>query len=301
MAASRLLIINGDDFGASAAVNEAILRAHRGGVLTSASLMVNGAAFAEAVRIARENPTLGVGIHLSLVRSAAALSRHEAPGLVDAAGNLPENPVAAGLRFFFDRRLRISLTREIEAQIRKFLATGLVPTHLDGHLHLQVHPTVFSLLVPLARKYGIAALRLPRESLRVNLRLDPAQRAYKISHALIYGGLCRHARRRLRGGNLLYPDHFFGLLASGRMGEDYLLGALDRLAPGVTEIGLHPALDVPEELARWASSYHYRQELQALLSPRLAEKIHDLGLHLGNYRDLVAGSFAAAPTASPLR
>jgi len=54
------LIVNADDFGGSASINEAVIRAHYDGILTSASLMVNEPGFAEAVKLARENPTLGV-------------------------------------------------------------------------------------------------------------------------------------------------------------------------------------------------------------------------------------------------
>src|SRR6266705_6008158 len=64
---ARRLIVNADDFGRSHSINEAVIRAHKEGILTSASLMVNEPAFEEAVELAKANPTLGVGLHLTLL------------------------------------------------------------------------------------------------------------------------------------------------------------------------------------------------------------------------------------------
>src|SRR5438067_12769786 len=84
---ARRLIVNADDFGMSEAVNEAIIRAHRQGVLTSASLMVTGEAAAQAVQLAKENPGLAVGLHLVAVMGRSVLPQSEIPTLVDAAQN----------------------------------------------------------------------------------------------------------------------------------------------------------------------------------------------------------------------
>ena len=99
--AVRRLIVNADDFGRSPSINEAVIRAHREGILTAASLMVNGEAADEAVELARQNPRLGVGLHISLVCGASALKPGEIPGLVDARSDFTDKPVLAGLRYFF--------------------------------------------------------------------------------------------------------------------------------------------------------------------------------------------------------
>jgi hopanoid biosynthesis associated protein HpnK len=281
-----VLIVTGDDFGISRAVNEGIIQAHCEGILTSASLMVNGGAFPEAVSMAKNHPRLAVGIHLSLLRSKTTLLPEEIPKLVDRAGNFPDQPILAGLRFFFDRSIRTQLEMESDAQIRKFLAAGLVPSHIDGHLHLHVHPVIVDILVRLARKYSIPALRLPRESLLVNLRLDSRNLLRSSAYFLIYSCLCRRAERKFHSGGRIFPDRFFGLMASGRMNESYLLGLMDRLEPGVTEVGMHPAVSLPGELERWAPHYHSQEELQALISPRVKEKVVVRGIRLANYFDL---------------
>src|SRR5580658_1696400 len=94
----RRLIVNADDFGRSQSINLAVLRAYREGILTTASLMVNEPAADEAVRLARENPKLGVGLHLALVCGAAALPRERIPDLTGLDGRFSDNPAAAGWR-----------------------------------------------------------------------------------------------------------------------------------------------------------------------------------------------------------
>src|SRR5262245_22529761 len=89
---SRRLLWNADDFGLSASVNEAVIRAHREGILTSASLMVNEPGFEEAVHLARENPRLGVGLHLTLLFGHSALPQERIPGLVNASREFTNSP-----------------------------------------------------------------------------------------------------------------------------------------------------------------------------------------------------------------
>src|SRR6188508_2113692 len=111
--APRRLIVNADDFGLNTATNQAVIRAHREGILTTASLMVNEPGFEEAVALAKENPNLGVGLHLTLLCGRPALGREKIPGLVNEFGEFTNNPVAAGMRYYFRRELRAQLEAEI--------------------------------------------------------------------------------------------------------------------------------------------------------------------------------------------
>src|SRR6266700_580709 len=106
MAAARRLIVNADDFGRSSSINQAVIRAHREGVLTSASLMVNEPGFEEAVHMARENPSLGVGLHLTLLCGHSALGPDKIPGMVNASREFSDSPARVGWRYFFDGSLR---------------------------------------------------------------------------------------------------------------------------------------------------------------------------------------------------
>src|SRR5262245_57838012 len=105
MSPVRRLIVNADDFGRSHSINQAVVRAHREGILTTASLMVNGEAAEDAIKLARQNPRLGLGLHVSLVCGSSALSPGAIPGLVDAAGQFSTHSVASGLRYFLRLKL----------------------------------------------------------------------------------------------------------------------------------------------------------------------------------------------------
>ena len=97
----RRLIVNADDFGRSDSINQAVVRAHREGMLTSASLMVNGEAFDDAVRLARQNSKLGVGLHLALAGATSTLPTKEIPGLVNQQCEFSNNAVGTGSRVLF--------------------------------------------------------------------------------------------------------------------------------------------------------------------------------------------------------
>ena len=284
--AGKYLIVSGDDFGSSSVVNAGIIRAHCDGILTSASLMVSGTAFDEAVALAKAHPRLGVGIHIGLTRAAATGSPGDLVHLVDSKGNLPEHPVFAGFQYFFNEKIKPQLETEIEAQIRKFLAAGLTPSHIDGHLHFHVHPAVLRILLRLAKKYAIPAFRLPREPLGINLKADRGHHGSKFIHSVIYRWLCRNAEKKLRALNFVFPVRFFGLLACGRMDESYLLEVIESIGPGVTEIGMHPAVEVPPELKKWAPNYRYVEEMNALMSCRVKQKIQSRGIQLSSYHRL---------------
>lgn len=274
MSPSRRLIVNADDFGASPAINAAVLQAHREGILTSASLMVTGAAFEEAVAIARDNPRLGVGLHLTLVCGRPALPVEQVPGLVDATGAFDSNPTRAGLRWFFRPGLHPQLEAEIRSQFERFAATGLGLDHINGHLNTHLHPVVLGILLEHARAWGIRHLRLTRDPLRLNARLVGGAWGYRLSHALIFGALCAWARPRLRRAGIDCADRVFGLLQNGRVNEAFLLKLIARLPAGDSELYSHP------------STGEFQHELDAFLSPRARRAIEAAGIQLIRYQDL---------------
>jgi hopanoid biosynthesis associated protein HpnK len=285
----RQLIVSADDFGLSPGVNAGIIRAHRDGMLTDASLMVNGAAVDEAVELARATPTLSVGLHLVLVQGHATTPASAIPGLVDATGMFRTNPVAVGFRYFFTPGIRVQLEREICAQIEKYLATGLPLSHVDGHLNIHVHPTVLNILVRVAQGYGIRALRLPREPLDISLRLDGRERWRKLAESLAFRRLTAFAAPRLTAHGIRFPNRIFGLHQSGHVTEPYLLGVIAALTPGVTEIYSHASL-IDAEARRWRpADYECEGELAALTSPRARAALRERQIELTSYRGLCGG------------
>jgi len=278
------LIVNADDFGLSSGANRAIIKAWQEGVLTSASLMVGGSAFAEAVSLARENPALQVGLHLTLVQGRAALQQSGFPSIVDQLGNFTNDPVFAGMRYFFVKSLRKGLQLEIEAQIDKFRETGLPLSHIDGHLNIHMHPTVFDILLDLMPRYRIKTFRLSRERLGTDLALAPRRRVGKTVDAFIFSRLAARCRPQLERLGIGYTCEVKGLLNSGQMTEEYFVNALDILQDGRTEIYFHPGCHPDDELRHWMPDYSHEEELAALTSPRVKEKVKGLGIKLLNYR-----------------
>jgi len=280
------LIVSADDFGMSPGVNAGIMAAHRDGLLTDAGLMVAGAAAREAVDLAHATPSLSVGLHLVLVQGYATSAARDIPDLVDATGMFRSHSVWAGLRYFFLPRLRTQLETEIRTQLDRFVATGLSLSHVDGHLNIHMHPTVLAILLRLAARYGIRAMRLPQEPWRISLRLDPRERRRKLVEAAVFTALTRHARPRLAAQGIRHPDQMFGLHQSGHVDERYWLGVLHALPAGVTEIYSHPA-DLDTEARRWRPpDYEAGAELRALTSDRVREALAATGITRIGYRDL---------------
>ena len=272
--APRRLIVNADDFGRSRNVNQAVVCAHREGILTTASLMVNEEGFHEAVALAREHPGLGIGLHLTLLCGHSTLSSHRIPGLVNGYGKFRSCPVAAGLRYFADRSLRSQLEAEISAQFDKFRNTGLPLDHVNGHLHLHLHPIIFEILARHAAAWGITHMRLTRDPFWLNLKLAGGRWLYRMSHALIYRCLSARARNIMQRLAIRHTRSVFGLLQHARVDENYVTRLLPRLPAGDSELYSHPSLD------------EFDHELRALISPRVKALARDLGIELIRYRDL---------------
>ena len=189
------LIVTADDFGANSNVNRAVLRAHRDGILTSASLMVAGQAADEAVSIARDNPSLAVGLHLALSNTKSILPPDQIPDLVDVNGRFLTSDIAAGFRYYFNPRARTQLQMEIAAQFDAFAEYGIPLSHVDGHQHLHVHPSVFPIVIKQAIKCGASGIRLPYEPFTASIMADSSRPGYKLMVALGHAYLSCKCRR----------------------------------------------------------------------------------------------------------
>jgi hopanoid biosynthesis associated protein HpnK len=270
----RRLIVNADDFGRSESINEAVIRAHREGILTTASLMVNEPACPRAVELAHENPRLGVGLHLTLLCGRAALPSQTIPGLVNGHGDFTNNPAGAGFRYFFQRQLRNQLRDEIRAQFERFRVTGLKLDHVNGHLHLHLHPVVFGIIMREASQFGVTRMRLTFDPFLLNLKLASGQWLYRLSHAAIFHLLAARSRGWLKRAGIRHTQRVFGLLQNARVDEPYVMALLERLPAGDSELYSHPSLD------------EFKNEFDALVSPRVRQRVKASGIELIRYEDL---------------
>lgn len=272
----------------SAGVNAGIVRAHRDGVLTNASLMVTAPGFDEAVALARATPTLGVGLHLVLVQGRAALPPAQIPLLADRDGMFRDDAVAAGLRYFVTPGVRTQLRLEIAAQLERFRSTGLTLSHVDGHLNIHMHPAVLGILLNLAPELGIRAVRTPVEPLGAAVRFDHGHLWRKFFEGTAFTLLARYARPRLAAAGIAFPDRVFGLHQTGRVTEAYLLHVLATLPPGTTEIYCHAGEADDESRRQRPPGYDPAAEMAALLSPTVREAIARSDVELLSYRALAS-------------
>jgi len=295
-AALRSLIVCADDFGLDPAVNEAVEAAHRHGILSTASLMVGGAAAADAVARSRRLPGLRVGLHLVLVDGRPVLPAGEVAGLVDGAGDFERNMARAGVKFFLDPRVRRQLAAEIRAQFELFRATGLRLDHVDAHKHMHLHPTVARLVIEIGRDFGVTAIRVPAEPVAPLRHAFPEERL----QAPFFRPWVAALRRRARRAGLWTSHQVFGLAWSGGMVEERLMRLLPHLPGGVSEIYLHPATQRSPRLVAAMPDYRQREELAALLSPAVRQRIAELGIAPAVYGAPAGGTAAAGSGAGAL-
>lgn len=303
----RYLIINADDFGYSNTVNEAVLRAHSEGVLTSASLMVAEAGFDHAVEIARCAPALGVGLHVALTVDHALLPVRDLPDIVDAQGRFGGDPFKAALKYFFGPSAKRQVRREMEAQFARFASTGLPWSHVDGHQHFHMQVVAWDALLDLCDAYGVHRVRVPREELRAHLRVKGARPDLNTVATLALRAVCRRnlrvlkERRTLGGKPIFTCERVYGQLQTGNMNTEYTLGLLARLTARTNEIYFHPGTTHAHALPAGEQRDGIRDvELRALLDPAVRNKIEALGLRPGTYAQVEAWSRQPQPENTPL-
>jgi hopanoid biosynthesis associated protein HpnK len=286
----KQLIVNADDFGMTFGVNDGIIRAHREGILTSATLMANGAAFDDAVERAHANKELGVGCHLVLVGGNCVAPKDSVASLVDEDGNLPGSLPLFVAKISSGIIRTEEIERELRAQIERIRAAGIEPTHLDTHKHTHAHPRVMEALGRVAKECGIARVRKPIENLRDSWDTSQAG-GQGVSMQILAAGAVRAIAPRFtaisKKYGLISPDHFLGLAMTGQLGPAVLRGVIGTIADGTSEIMLHPGI-CDADLARSGSRLQKQREdeLQGLLDPGVRSAVTERGIRLISYREL---------------
>jgi hopanoid biosynthesis associated protein HpnK len=276
--ATALLIVNADDFGLSEAINRGVVKAHRDGIVTAASLIACGPAFDQAVALARETPTLDVGVHLTLTQLAPVSLPESVPTLVDVHGRFPADTFALARRALRGGLALADVHRELEAQIAKVEAAALSITHLDGHEHVHVLPGIARVVADLAAAHGIRAVRHPVERMRGYM----LRNARRLAAQLMLSAVAAAAPlRRFRRA-----DRFAGFHFGGRLSEKNLTMVLAGLPrSGTIELMCHPGEMEPDGPHRkWG--YAGMAEREALTSRRIRDLVTARGMQLVSHRDL---------------
>jgi len=240
------LIVNADDLGWTEGVNRGIADAFRIGIVTSTSMLANGAAFAGGLEIARQAPGLGLGVHLNLSDGAPVADRETVTSLLNDDGEFTGGPES-----LFLKQLRRGLVlREVEmewdAQIQKVRDAGIEPTHLDGHKHVHMLPGLFEIALRLAKRHAIGAIRIALEesSLRTALASGKKQRSRVVMKQGVQARglklLARDAREQAERAGIAAADYFCGIAQTGELTQEGLKKFLKSLPEGTTELMCHP-------------------------------------------------------------
>ncbi len=269
----KQLVVNADDFGFTRDVNRGIVKAHTSGILTATTLMANGEAFADAVELGRENPSLDIGCHLVLIGGHSLLDHDR------------RFPVTAGelARAVLLRRLHPY--DEFRAQIEKILAAGIVPTHLDTHKHTHLLPRVLNAVARLSEEFSIRWVRRPFDfPISASPQGIPAlKRMTSRSFQLVR----RRFHRVLEQHGCRTTDHFAGFQITGRFRAKELESLFRQLPEGSTEFMCHPGFCTAELASAPTRLKESRErELDALTDPLMRLVLGELGVTIVNYRDL---------------
>ncbi|MGA2269893.1 MAG: ChbG/HpnK family deacetylase [Bryobacteraceae bacterium] len=272
MSTRKQLVVNADDFGFTPDVNQGIVEAHRRGILTATTLMANGAAFADAVRLAGEAPSLDIGCHLVLIGGRALVTGKPLPLTV------PQLLTAMARR-------RIRVYDELRAQVRRIVDAGIRPTHLDTHKHTHLAPPVLDAVARLGEEFGIPWVRRPFD-FPLNARRGAVPGVKRLTSGAL--GLLRRRFHRVLGKHgRRTTDHFAGFQITGRIRTADLVDLLDAVPEGSTELMCHPGR-YGEALrhARTRLKESREHELEALIAPEVRQALERNGIELVNYRGL---------------
>jgi Uncharacterized protein conserved in bacteria len=276
----KQLIVNADDLGLTPAVNRGVVRAFQDGIVTSASLLVTGSAFEEAVVLARQNPELDVGLHLALVEERAVLGPDVLPTLVDETGRFPSSSAEFIRRAILGGINWLEVEREIAAQIALFQETGLRLSHLDSHQHLHMFPPVFQIVRRLARWVENVWIRNPAGPWRKSPDMPMGRWLQRLGLNLT----CLSARRLHDGPPLQMPDGMYGFEVSGCLTRRALEEILRKIPDGLHELICHPGEDDVATRTRYSHwGYQWADELEALTAPETQVVLKEHGIALTSF------------------
>jgi Uncharacterized protein conserved in bacteria len=247
----RKLIVNADDLGLTPGCNQGILRALTTGVVSDTTLMINTDYAADAVALLKASG-LAAGLHLNLTCGRPLLPVGDVPSLVDENGKF-HRPVNRVVAVCEPREAE----RELTAQVEKFLATGLVLTHLDSHHHAHSYPEILDVAIGLARR------------LKVPLRQTGSA-----------------VRARIVAFGIPTPDAFADTFYGPGATAANFRKIIQSHGQGVLEIMCHPA--VADDLLPQISSYSSERprEFAILTDPATKEFLAAQGIELIGYTAL---------------
>jgi len=284
------LIVNADDLGWTDGVNRGIVEAFRHGIVTSTSILANGAAFAGGVEAARSAPGLGVGVHLNLSDGPPVADRETVTSLLNNDGEFAGGPQSLLLRRARRGLLLAEVEDEWDAQIQKVRDAGIAPTHLDGHKHVHMLPGLFEIALKLAKRHDIGAIRVSLEasSLRAALSSGSKQNAGVVMKQGVQARglklLARDAREQAGRAGISTADYFCGIAQTGELTREGVEQFVKSLPNGTTELMCHPGYaDAALQKTPTRLQDSRQSELRILTDTGIRNLVASMGIRLIDY------------------
>lgn len=283
------VVVNVDDLGLSPAVRRAVEDLAGLSRVSSTTLLVNGPDARAAARLSSTGPgSIGVGVHLNILRGKPESPAVEIPGLVGSDGMFLGDYVALFKRYLSRAFTPTDAEREWTRQVERAMELGVTPTHLDSEKHIHVWPGLFEAACRVARRFGIGWVRRPVERVALS-RWDKGALRARVLNVFALA----HPPASRRG--VACPRCVFGIADQG---ADLLPGRLaaymKRVRPDVLEVVCHPGAPasdgsdgaLPPEYGPMRIAGQWRAERDALAAPGWREAFAEAGAKLAHYGQL---------------
>jgi hopanoid biosynthesis associated protein HpnK len=289
----RRLIVNADDFGLTEGVNRAIVEAHSRGIVTSATLMATGVAFADAVQRANTAPQLSVGCHVVLIDGEPVLAPEQVSTLTTR--NTRTVRFRDGLKSFAARAIAgrldpLQIANEAAAQIRKIQSAGISVSHIDTHKHTHIFPQVLRPLLRAAAACGVRAIRNsfgPRRPFRSGELLARPNLWTRYAEVRVLRRFAGRFREAVAREGFATPDGTLGIEVTGALDERLFQAIAETIPEGTWEFVCHPGYndrDLQSVKTRLRESRGL--ELRLLTLPQVPVLLRDAGIQLLSFREL---------------
>jgi len=280
----RRIIINADDFGLCEGVNRAVAEAHIDGILTSATIMTSMPAAANAVKIAKQLPGLGIGVHLNLTEGPLVSMDTDAQILADSDGQLTHSTTALSFYSLVSRRFRNAIKTELAAQIRWVLERDLRPTHLDSHKHIHSFPAIYPLVCDLARQFEIPAIRFAYEPKSFSDVSWPQSTKAGRKKARLIRIMARI--NRIQNTDFFKTDMLLGVAHTGNINASFFRAVASYNRATVAEIMTHPGFTDGLENCKTTLIQQRKSEFDTLCSEKTRQYLTKAGIKLVHYGQL---------------
>ncbi|PWU23162.1 hypothetical protein C5B42_03915 [Candidatus Cerribacteria bacterium 'Amazon FNV 2010 28 9'] len=264
----KAITINADDFGMSQEINAGIKQGIEAGVLTSVSIMTNMPFFEDAVRFLKKHPEIYVGLHFNITEGTPVSPLNKV-GLLLREDNHFFSWVLIASRLFISVHAVKDIQTELLAQYEKLEKTGLKISHIDSHHHIHLHSRIFPIVISLAKRKGVKALRCRRFNIwniTNGIKIIPNLKQMIILSLCLYNNIRYRQYKELFSTDALYDLNWDNCIS-----EKKLLSIFNHLPDGITGIICHPAtMSKTGNKMFLTPRFHC---LQLMLKPSIRKKI----------------------------